>query len=115
MKTLRLLIWLRWRIGINTTTTRGRWAAIGITTLFALAMAPIYVGGAIGSFALGMRVGPPALPIVFGLCQLGVLWVSLLVSGVATAVVCIGVAAMLRRAGEAAEPPAVAPAVDAEA
>jgi hypothetical protein len=49
VKTLRLLVWLRWRIGINTTTTRGRWAAIGISTLFALAMAPIYVGGAIGS------------------------------------------------------------------
>ena len=79
MRTLRLLIWLRWRIGLNTTTTRGRWAAIGIQTLFALAMAPIYVGGAIGSFALGAKVGPPALPIVFGLCQLGVLWVSLLI------------------------------------
>ena len=79
MRTLRLLVWLRWRIGINTTTTRGRWAAIGISTLFALAMAPIYVGGAIGSFALGARVGDAALPIVFGLCQIGVMWVSLLV------------------------------------
>ena len=79
MRTLRLLIWLRWRVGINTTTTRGRWAAFGISTLFALAMAPLYVGGAIGSFALGAREGPRALPIVFGLCQLGVAWVSLLI------------------------------------
>ena len=79
MKTLRLLVWLRWRIGINTTTTRGRWAAIGISALFALAMAPIYVGGAIGSFALGAKVGPAALPIVYGLCQVGVMWVSLLI------------------------------------
>jgi membrane protein DedA with SNARE-associated domain len=52
---------------------------------------------------------------VVGVRLEGVLWVSLLVSGVATAVVSIGVAAMWRRAGEAAEPPAVAPAVDAEA
>ena len=79
MRTLRLLIWLRWRIGINTTTKRGRWAAIGLSTLFALAMAPVYVGGAIGSFALGMNMGAPALPVVFGLCQIVVTWVSLLV------------------------------------
>jgi hypothetical protein len=79
VRTLRLLIWLRWRIGINTTTTRGRWAAAGITTLFALAMAPIYVGGAIGSFAIGARMGAAALPIVFGICQLAVMWISLLI------------------------------------
>jgi len=79
VRTLKLLVWLRWRIGINTTTTRGRWAAIGITTLFGLAMAPIYVGGAIGSYALGARVGAVGLPIVFGLCQLAVMWVSLLI------------------------------------
>ena len=79
MRTLRLLVWLRWRIAINTTSTRGRVAAIAITTLFALAMAPIYVGGAIGSFALGAKMGAPGLPIVFGICQLGVMWVSLLI------------------------------------
>ena len=78
MRTLRLLIWLRWRIGLNTTTRRGRWAAIGISALLALAMAPIYVGGAIASYVLGAKLGPPALPVVFGLCQLGVMWVSLL-------------------------------------
>ena len=78
MKTLRLLLWLRWRIALNTTTTRGRWAAVGITALLALAMSPVYVGGAIGSYALGAKLGAPALPVVFGLCQLGVLWVSLL-------------------------------------
>jgi hypothetical protein len=79
LRTLRLLFWLRWRIGLNTTTTRGRWAAIGITTLLALAMSPVYVGGAIGSYALGAKLGAPALPVVFGLCQLGVAWVSLLI------------------------------------
>ena len=79
MKTLRLLVWLRWRIGLNTTTTRGRWAFAGITVLMALAMSPVYVGGAIGSFALGAKLGAQALPIVFGLCQVSVAWVSLLV------------------------------------
>ena len=42
-------------------------------------MAPIYVGGAIGSHALGAKMGAAALPIVFGLCQLGVVWTSLLI------------------------------------
>jgi len=79
VKTLRLLVWLRWRIGLNTTTTRGRWAFAGITVLMALAMSPVYVGGAIGSFALGAKLGAQALPIVFGLCQVSVAWVSLLV------------------------------------
>ena len=46
--------------------------------LFALAMAPLYVGGAIGSFALCAKIGPPALLVVSGLCQVLVFWVSLL-------------------------------------
>jgi len=79
LRTLRLLVWLRWRIGLNTTTTRGRWASAGISALLALAMSPIYVGGAIGSFALGAKLGAQALPIVFGVCQMGVMWVSLLI------------------------------------
>ena len=79
MNTLRLLFWLRWRIALNTTTTRGRWAALGITAALALAMAPVYVGGAIGSYALGTKLGAPALPVVFGLSQLGVVWTSLLI------------------------------------
>ena len=55
MRTLRLLFWLRWRIALNTTSKRGRWAVVAITTLFALALSPIYVGGAIGAHALAAR------------------------------------------------------------
>lgn len=79
MNTLRLLFWLRWRIGLNTTTKRGRWASVGITALLALAMSPVYVGGAIGAYLLGVRIGPLALPVVFGVCQVSVFWVSLLI------------------------------------
>ncbi len=78
MKTLRLLFWLRWRIAMNTTTRRGRWAAILISVLLGLAMAPIYVGGAIGAFAYTSHAGAPALLVVFGVCQFAILWVSLL-------------------------------------
>src|SRR5262249_40663630 len=78
VRTLKLLLWLRWRLALNTTTTRGRWAAIAITVWFALAMAPIYLGGAVGALALAAKLGAPALIVVFGLCQFLILWVSLL-------------------------------------
>ena len=78
MRTLRLLFWLRTRIALNTTTTRGRWAGVAITAVLALAMAPIYLGGAVGALALSVKLGPPALIVVFGLCQFLILWVSLL-------------------------------------
>lgn len=78
MNTLRLLFWLRWRIAINTTTRRGRWAAIGITALLALAMSPLYVGGAFAAWAYTSRTGAAALLVVFGICQFVILWVSLL-------------------------------------
>lgn len=78
MRTLRLLFWLRWRIGINTTNFRSRWATAGVTALFALAMSPLYVGGAIAAHTYARGAGAPALLVVFGCVQLAVLWVSLL-------------------------------------
>src|SRR5262249_45454705 len=77
LRTLRLLFWLRWRIGMNTTTARSRWAMVGLTAVIALALSPIYVGGAIGAYALAAKMGVAALPVVFGLCQVTVLWFSL--------------------------------------
>lgn len=78
MRTLRLLFWLRWRIGINTTSLKSRWATVGVTALFALAMSPLYLGGAALSFAYASKTGAPALLVVFGCVQFVVLWVSLL-------------------------------------
>src|SRR5262249_21442460 len=43
-----------------------------------LALSPIYLGGAFGAYTLGSRLGAAALPIVFGICQVTVFWVSLL-------------------------------------
>ena len=78
MKTLRLLFWLRWRIGINSTSAKSRWVTAGVTALFALAMAPLYVGGAAMAFAYARDAGAPALLVVFGCVQFVILWVSLL-------------------------------------
>lgn len=78
MRTFRLLFWLRWRIAMNSTTRRGRWAAIGITVLLAVVFAPLYLGAAAGAFLYAGKAGPKALLIVFGLCQVTVVWTSLL-------------------------------------
>lgn len=78
MRTLRLLFWLRLRIGMNTTGIRSRWATAGITLLFALAMSPFYIGGAIAAHTYARGAGAPALLVVFGCVQLAIIWVSLL-------------------------------------
>ena len=78
MRTLRLLVWLRWRLAMNATSSRQRWGAIAIGALMALAFAPIYVGAALGAFVLGERHGAGALLLVFGGVQLTIVWVSLL-------------------------------------
>ena len=78
MRTLRLLFWLRLRIGMNTTGLRGRWAAAAVTLLFALAMSPFYIGGAIAAHTYARGAGAPALLVVFGCVQLAIIWVSLL-------------------------------------
>lgn len=78
MKTLRLLFWLRWRIAMNTTSRRGRWAAAAITAVLALAFAPLYLGAAVGCWLYASKSGANALVVVFGLSQLAIVWTSLL-------------------------------------
>lgn len=78
MRAFRLLLWLRWRLGINATSRRGRWGMAALTLLMALAFSPLYVGAAVGAYVLGSREGAPALLLVFGLAQAGIVWVSLL-------------------------------------
>jgi hypothetical protein len=78
LNTFRLLVWLRWRIAMNSTSRKGRWAVAGITALLALAFSPLYVGAAVGAWMYASKVGAPALTVVFGLCQLAIVWTSLL-------------------------------------
>ncbi len=78
MRTLRLLFWLRWRIAMNTTTTRGRWAMAGLTALLALVFSPLYLGAAAAAWLYTSKSGASALLVVFGICQLAIVWASLL-------------------------------------
>ena len=43
MRTLRLLLWLRWTMFLRTNTGSNRFAAIAMPLLFALVFAPFYV------------------------------------------------------------------------
>ena len=78
MNTFRLLFWLRWRMSMNSTTTRGRWAMLGITVLLALVFSPLYLGAAAGAWVYASKSGARALLVVFGACQLLIVWASLL-------------------------------------
>ncbi len=78
MKTSRLLFWLRWRLAMNNTTRRGRWAMAGLSALLALVFSPLYLGAAVAAWLYAAKVGPPALLVVFGVCQVTILWASLL-------------------------------------
>jgi hypothetical protein len=78
VKTLRLLLWLRWRIGMNTSSRGGRWVAAIVVGLLALALSPLYLGGAVAAWKGARDLGAPALLITFGVVQVVIVWISLL-------------------------------------
>jgi hypothetical protein len=78
VRPFRLLLWLRWRLAMNLTTGRRRWLTMALVALFALALAPLYLGAAAGAYVLGAREGASALLLVFGAAQAVMFWVSLL-------------------------------------
>ncbi|MEY4373871.1 MAG: hypothetical protein RL760_37, partial [Candidatus Eisenbacteria bacterium] len=78
MKTLRLLLWLRWRIGMNTSSRGGRWVAAIVVGLLALALSTLYLGGAVAAWKGARDLGAPALLITFGVVQVVIVWISLL-------------------------------------
>ncbi|MCC6651307.1 MAG: hypothetical protein IT348_09195 [Candidatus Eisenbacteria bacterium] len=80
MKTLRLLLWLRWRLFIGSGTAGTRWAAVGIGLVLFLAFSPLWAGGAVLAWAGVHRHGSSAIAVTFGVCQLLWLWMGL-VSG----------------------------------
>ena len=78
MRAFRLLLWLRWRLAINLTTGRQRWASIALSALLVLAFSPFYLGSAVLSYGMAARDGASALLVVFGGAQFAIVWVSLL-------------------------------------
>ena len=78
MRTFRLLLWLRWRLGMNASTRRGRWVAVLVIGMLVLALAPLYLGGAIAAMSGARAYGATSLLVTFGTVQLIILWLSLL-------------------------------------
>ncbi len=50
----------------------------GLTVLLALAFSPLYLGAAAAAWVYTSKSGAPALLVVFGVCQLAIVWASLL-------------------------------------
>lgn len=78
MKTLRLLLWLRWKLFLRATTSGNRFATIALNVLFALVFSPFWVGGALGAYGGTLRYGAPVALVAYGLCQFGWLYLGVL-------------------------------------
>jgi hypothetical protein len=78
VRTFRLLLWLRWKLFLRTSSRGNRFANIAITLVMLLAFSPAWLGGAIAAFAGVRAAGAPAVLIAFGLCQIVWLWFGLL-------------------------------------
>lgn len=78
MKTLRLLLWLRWTLFLRTNTGSNRIMSMALPLLMALVFAPFYIGGAIAAWAGVRATGAPAVIVALGLCQLAWIYFGLL-------------------------------------
>jgi ABC-2 type transport system permease protein len=75
VKTLRLLVWLRWKLFLRSTSTGNRLAGAAFTILLLLAFSPAWLGGAVAAYAGVRSAGAAVIPIAFGVCQ--VAWLSM--------------------------------------
>jgi len=78
VRTLRLLLWLRWRLGMNMNSRQSRIVATIVVGLLALALSPLYLGGAVAAWRGASTLGASALLVTFGLVQIVILWISIL-------------------------------------
>jgi ABC-2 type transport system permease protein len=75
MRTLRLLMWLRWKLFLRSTSTGNRIMAAAFTLALIMAFSPAWFGGAVAAYAGVRYQGAPVIPIAFGICQLA--WLSM--------------------------------------
>lgn len=74
MKMLRLLVWLRWKLFLRSTTPGSRLGGALLTLLLLAMLAPAWFAGALAAHAAVKRQGAAALPLIYGVCQLA--WVA---------------------------------------
>ncbi|MFN8587320.1 MAG: hypothetical protein U0704_05920 [Candidatus Eisenbacteria bacterium] len=80
MKTLRLLLWLRWKLFLNSGTAKARWVSALVAVVLFVALSPFWAGGAALAYIGVDRAGAPAVLVTFAVCQFVWLWMGL-VSG----------------------------------
>ncbi|MBI5169152.1 MAG: hypothetical protein HZA61_06665 [Candidatus Eisenbacteria bacterium] len=80
MKTLRLLLWLRWKLFLNSGSATQRWVSVAVAIGLFLAFSPLWAGGAVLAWYGVREYGAPAITVTFGLCQILWLWMGV-VSG----------------------------------
>jgi len=79
VRTLRLLLWLRWTTFLRATPVANRLGALALNALLALLFAPFWLGGAALAFGGVLRLGAPAVIVAFGACQFAWIYVGLLI------------------------------------
>jgi ABC-2 type transport system permease protein len=80
VRTFQLLVWLRWKLFLRSTTTGNRVLGAVFTVLLLVAFSPAWLGGAVAAWLGVHRTGVTVLPLVYGIAQLA--WLSLgLLSG----------------------------------
>lgn len=80
MKTLRLLLWLRWKLFVNSGSATKRWVSVVAALALFLAASPLWAGGAVLAWLGVQKYGAPAVTVTFALCQILWLWMGV-VSG----------------------------------
>lgn len=78
MKTLRLLLWLRWMTFLRTNAGSNRFTSILMPLLMLLAFTPIYIGGAVAAYKGVRTLGAPAVLVALGACQIAWIYFGLL-------------------------------------
>ena len=75
-----LLLWLRWKLFLNSGSATQRWVSVFVALALFLAFSPLWAGGAVLAWFGVQKYGAPAVTIAFALCQIVWLWMGV-VSG----------------------------------
>lgn len=78
MRTLRLLLWLRWMTFLRTNAGSNRFTSILMPLLMLLAFTPFYIGGAVAAYRGVRTLGAPAVLVALGACQIAWIYFGLL-------------------------------------
>ena len=77
MKTLRLLLWLRWKLYTRASSVGNRLVTVFTSLILLAALSTLWIGGAVGAYRGVLSMGSHVLPVVFALTQVIWIWLGL--------------------------------------